>query len=366
MSGQHLSGPSALSNVPSAAPSTSLVFAWSSSEHALLPARGRGGFTLIELLVVIAIIAILIALLVPAVQKVREAAARTQCINNLKQLGLAMHKFHDAQRGFPPARSDSPVYPGFDKLGVAAPPRISWVPLVMPYIDQGNLQRLYRMDRAFQDPVNDGVAPYTGAAAGPNQTLIGVLICPSSPTSRTVTNNRGPTDYAATSQITRPNPFVTVYGAPGKLPPSDPTWDGILGLNVRRKVTDVLDGTSNTMLLAEDAGQNQWWIMGRFYSGKPDNYASGGEAGAWANPGTHLSIAGVNPANVGTANPLLPGDCAVNCANGNEIYSFHTGGANVLMGDGSVRSLKSSTSINIVIPLLTRNGNEVLPADALQ
>jgi prepilin-type N-terminal cleavage/methylation domain-containing protein/prepilin-type processing-associated H-X9-DG protein len=326
--------------------------------------RRRRGFTLIELLVVIAIIAVLIGLLLPAVQKVREAANRMSCSNNLKQLGLAMHNFHSVQGGFPPARWDVPIYPGFDKLGVAAPPRISWVPFIMPYIEQDNLQLKYRMDRAYQDPLNDGVSPWTGANAGPNQTVIKLLICPSTPTGRTVANNRGPTDYAATSQIARPNPFVTVYGAPGKLPPKDPSWEGILGLNVRRRVADVTDGTSNTMLLVEDAGQNQWWIMGKFYDAKPANYTVGGEAGAWCNPGTHLNIAGVNPANVNTSNPLLPGDCAVNCANGNEIYAFHPGGANVLMGDGSVRFLKAATSINIVIPLLTRNGGEVLPNDA--
>jgi prepilin-type N-terminal cleavage/methylation domain-containing protein/prepilin-type processing-associated H-X9-DG protein len=322
------------------------------------------GFTLIELLVVIAIIAILIGLLLPAVQKVREAAARLSCQNNLKQLGLAMHNFHDANGGFPPARWDVPSYPGFAALNVAAPPRISWVPFIMPYIEQDNLQRNYRMDRAFQDPANDGVAPFTGNNAGPNQNVIKILVCPSSPSNRTVANNRGYTDYGATSQISRPNTFVIAYGTAGRLPASDPTWEGILGLNVRRRVTEVTDGTSSTMLLAEDAGQNQWWIMGRFYGAKPANYTVGGEAGAWANPGTHLSIAGVNPANVGTNDPLLPGDCAVNCANGNEIYSFHSGGANVLMGDGAARVLKAQTSINIVIPLLTRNGGEVIPSDA--
>src|SRR6516165_4976596 len=108
----------------------------------LFPPRRRSGFTLIELLVVIAIIAVLIGLLLPAVQKVREAANRASCANNLKQLGVAMHNFHGAQGGFPPARWDLPLYPGFSALGVAAPPRISWVPFILPYVEQDNLQRV--------------------------------------------------------------------------------------------------------------------------------------------------------------------------------------------------------------------------------
>src|SRR5256714_2321180 len=103
-----------------------------------LPHLGRRrGFTLIELLVVIAIIAVLIGLLLPAVQKVREAAARLQCSNNLKQLGLALHGFHDANSGFPPAKIEIPA--GGTIIH-------TWTPYILPFIEQDNLFRLYRFD----------------------------------------------------------------------------------------------------------------------------------------------------------------------------------------------------------------------------
>jgi prepilin-type N-terminal cleavage/methylation domain-containing protein/prepilin-type processing-associated H-X9-DG protein len=315
------------------------------------------GFTLIELLVVIAIIAVLIGLLLPAVQKVREAASRARCQNNLKQLGVALHNFHSTFGGFPPAKQDLPVYPGSPTT-----PSISWVPYLLPYIEQDNLQRTYRFDRDWQDKTNDGVAPYTGNSAGPNQVQIKVLVCPSAPANRVAANNRGVTDYAPANQLHRPNLFYTAY----PMPPSDPTFVGILGHNVQRRVTDVIDGSSNTILLAEDAGRNQWWIMGKFMGSQPPDFTIGGESGAWANPGSDITITGFNPANMGTGKPTTPGSCAVNCANANEIYAFHTSVANVLMGDGSVRSLKANTDINIVIPLVTRASGEIIPADAFQ
>jgi prepilin-type N-terminal cleavage/methylation domain-containing protein/prepilin-type processing-associated H-X9-DG protein len=317
----------------------------------------RPGFTLIELLVVIAIISVLIGLLLPAIQKVRESAARTQCVNNLKQLGLGLHNYHTNQGGFPPAEQDLPTY-----AGGPTTPKLSWVPYLMPFIDLAPLQSTYRMDRDWQDKTNDGVSPYTGSSAGPNQTQIPLLICPSAPSSRTGSNRRGVTDYAPPNQIGRPNPFYTA----NSMPPSDSTRIGILGYNVKRKISDVNDGMSNTMMLAEDAGRNEWWIMGQFVSSKPSNFVSGGESGAWANPGSDITTYGFNPASVGTKNPEQPGPCAVNCTNANEIYAFHLGLANVLMGDGSVRSLRAGTSVNVVIPLITRRSHDLIPPDALQ
>jgi prepilin-type N-terminal cleavage/methylation domain-containing protein len=295
-----------------------------------LGSRAPLGFTLIELLVVIAIIAILIGLLVPAVQKVREAASRIQCINNLHQLAIGLHNYHDRYGGFPPAKQENP--PGSNT-------RVhSWTPLILPDIEQDNLYKKYRFDVNWDNAATND--------AGVNQVVIKVFICPSAPPNRLGANKRGIIDYSPANQIARPNPYVT------NMPPSDSTFIGILGHNTARRLTDVKDGTSSTILLAEDAGRNQTWEMGRLV-------ATGGATGAWANPGTEITVNGFNAATL-----TYPGPCAVNCSNNNEIYAFHTGLANVAMADASVHSLRAGTDVNVVIALITRAVGEVIPPDA--
>jgi prepilin-type N-terminal cleavage/methylation domain-containing protein/prepilin-type processing-associated H-X9-DG protein len=292
------------------------------------PRHVRAGFTLIELLVVIAIIAVLIGLLVPAVQKVREAAARIQCSNNLRQLGLALHNHHDAIGGFPAAK-------------VTTPTIHTWFPFILPYIEQDNLYKRYRFDLNWNDAATNDADP-----GGVNQTQLKVLTCPSAPSGRLADRHRAITDYDAVNQITRPNPFVV------SMPPSDPTWVGVLGLNVRRRIPEITDGTSNTLMVAESAGRNQTWVLGRMT-------ASGGTTGAWANPGTAIVVSGFD-----TKTKTIPGACAVNCTNNNEINGFHSAGANGLFADGSVRMLRAYLDINIVIPLMTRARGEVISPDA--
>jgi len=306
------------------------------------PIKQRQGFTLIELLVVIAIIAVLIGLLLPAVQKVREAAARSQCQNNLKQLGIAMHNYNSTHGYFPPGQQTIHVSKNVTL-------QHSWTPFILPFIEQGNLAERYNFNANWDDKLtNDN---------GVNQVTIKLFLCPSAGTDRPTGNNRGLLDYAAVNQINHtktdwiPKPPLT------RIPPSDPTFVGVLGheilpgKKVGRTILEIRDGTTNTLMLAEDAGRNDHWVMGKL-AGSTSN-------GPWANPGSAVIVRGFNSQTLN-----FPGPCAVNCTNDREIYSFHIGIAQALFADGSVRSLRAGTDVNVIYALTTRREGEVVPEDS--
>jgi prepilin-type N-terminal cleavage/methylation domain-containing protein/prepilin-type processing-associated H-X9-DG protein len=325
--------------------------------------RRERGFTLVELLVVIAIIGVLVALLLPAVQSAREAARRMQCTNNLKQLGIALHNFHDTNQRFPAAFEELQTSPN---ITGNSPWGCSWTARILPYIEQQAVYQIYRFDRDWQDTTTNAVAQ-----TGPICTKIKTFMCPSAPAQNTrpVNSGRGNTDYAATTEREYPNPFLNAAAA-SAVSQSDPNFIGVLGHDkllsinplamspANHRMASITDGTSNTFMVAECAGRNTYWWMGKRQPNTVSN-------GPWAAHAARLQIGGCDPTNPSyPTNNNVAGPRAVNCINSKEIYAFHPSGANVAMADGSCRMVSSNLDLNLAYALLTRErGEQISTAD---
>jgi len=300
----------------------------------LRSSRRSHGFTLIELLVVIAIIAILIGLLLPAVQKVREAAARMKCQNNLKQIGIALHAYHDANNRLPPGGSGiaTNAERGPD-LGMTG--NLGYTFYILPYVEQAPL---YGLGSATVD--------YN---ATPNSTILAptklsMYLCPS-----------GQVEDAAGSPAGKAGHYMGVMGPRGTNPATNAAYNavttptaashgavsrqGILGPNTRVTLTGITDGTSNTLMVGEiswkDANCYRVWTRG------------------WDGNASGMAKNVVNPINATPYN-------GSNNFNDVSFGSPHTGGANFLLGDGSVRFVNQSITLANYLAAASRDGGETL------
>ncbi len=336
--------------------------------------RAVRGFTLIELLVVIAIIAVLVSLLLPAVQQAREAARRTQCKNNLKQLGLALANYEASLTCFPPARLGRYVSGTWDDGWEC------WTMMVLPYLDQVNLYNQYNNNLRWNDPGN---AQLVG-------TFIPGYVCPSTPSDSRLdlnsTNSPQPAagDYSATAYMSqkfyiaaggysttwtnKSDPMGNFFrqGVLNKAgAPTDPSYAQFRPTRYR----DITDGTSNTSTVFESAGApfaygptKTIFAVGTLgadvadYNVVAGQYAYTGGT-AWADDGKVTGVQGCKTD--GSARGVAPIG-SINMCNDSEGYSFHSGGCNILMADGSVRFLTQNVSLNIFAGIITKAGGEIL------
>lgn len=311
-----------------------------------MKSRRRTGFTLIELLVVIAIIGVLAGLLLPAVQRVREAANRLYCVNNLKQIGIALHNYHDTMGSLPPAIGES------TSRYTEKYPLASWMARILRYVEQSALQESMEAAYAAGYMPNEN-PPHVGFA-----TAMPLYKCPSDSRQYQATFITAP--WGAQFTVA----FTGFLGVSGK---DLNSTDGLLYWNSSVRFSDITDGSSNTLMVGERPVS---WdlIYGWWYAG----------TGQWLpNPDGSLKHTGSVDVTLGTAElrrgvnraisglpcpvgpyPYQPGQPENPCSQFH-FWSMHSGGSNFVMGDGSVRFINYSAA-NIMPALGTRAGGEVV------
>lgn len=311
----------------------------------------RPGFTLIELLVVIAVIGMLVSLLLPAVQQAREAARRSQCRNNLKQIGLAMHNYHDVHQGFPSGYISDFHHPDRDPDTWDGPQGWAWGMLILPYLDQAPLYQQFDLNRPSWDVAN----------AVPARTPLAVYLCPSA------SGSVGPIDVTdETGSLLAVFGRSTYVGNSGH----DEGWGYAIGdwtnvsngpifRNSRISARDVSDGLSSTVFVGEHAPiiSDKTWVGvvpgAAVCANHPERFPVLIECDSAA---THVLVhSGPAAGELDVIHAPNAPTCHV-C----QMYAEHAGGAHVLLGDGSVRFVSEFINVDVWAALSSRNGGEVI------
>jgi prepilin-type N-terminal cleavage/methylation domain-containing protein len=303
----------------------------------------RAAFTLIELLVVLAIIGSLLALLLPAVQRVREAANRVRCQNNLKQIGHALHLYHDDLGSLPPGYVWKPILGGVEPCPnppsdpTDTDPGWGWAALVLPYLEQDNLFRQIDLSTPARDPRYEQL----------RATVLPIFVCPS---------DRGAGIYAMVSDLGQPmgqaatNSYAASYGTGRHIPLEPGKGNGLFFRNSRVRLTDITDGTSNTLAIGERAAfltQTPW-------VGAPCEGTAHIVPGA---PTTSMAVGDT---------PVLPlaqtGSHSLNdrSADPDNFFAPHLATGQFLFADGSVRGVRLQIDPKVFQALSTRAGGEVV------
>jgi len=344
--------------------------------------RRRQGFTLIELLVVIAIIGILVGLLLPAIQGVREAARRTQCLNNARQLGIAVMNYESALKYLPPSRwgtsrtiSNSPIAGVTINTHSAKTKDHSWLALVLPYIEQNNLSDLY--DGSTTSFWWNG-APTSNPASNNlavSRTPVGTFLCPSSAGSNRVDPylvlNAAAGDYSSINEV-KQDFYTGGLGMAAAAVPSQRARDGVLAKDVRNPLRDVVDGTSNTIMIGEAGGAPDVYLRRKLMNATEyaAYIADGGDkvtdavsgrfilkdGTGWADPDRGFSINGSRPSGAAGGAKMM------NYINASEPFSFHPGGCVFVRADGSAEFVAETIDPATFAARVTRAGGEITNA----
>jgi prepilin-type processing-associated H-X9-DG protein/prepilin-type N-terminal cleavage/methylation domain-containing protein len=299
----------------------------------------RRGFSLIELLTVIATVGVLCALLLPAVQGAREAERRVRCGNNLRQMGIALHNYHDALGSFPMG-----YVAARNQAATVTSPGWGWAALILPQLDQ----------RPLFGSANFSLPVESMANATSRATAIGVYICPSDRDSGNYTIVR---DSGSPIGVFQSNSYAACFGAGLEIDDVPDRGNGLFFRNGVVRLADVRDGTGSTIAIGERGA----CLVKTPWIGAPEGGTSSLDAtstlsaAAYGSTGRGGELVVAHAGNVNlNASGTSPDD----------FYSPHTGGANFLFADGSARFVKQTINLHVYRALCTRNGGEILGGDS--